>query len=422
MASRLVCARCARAAPLSEPRATCTCGGLYEALHDAPAVGPAQFAQRRAGTSRLERSGVWRFREVVDPELEPRDVVTLGEGGTPLLESAPLAAWAGVARLEFKHEGFNPTGSFKDRGMTAAVSRARANGARRVACASTGNTAASLAAYAAAAGLDCVVLAPEGATSRAKLAQAQAHGARTLLVRGDFDRALALLRAQAQDGALTLVNSIHALRLEGQKTIVLELLEDLGWRAPDWIAFPAGNLGNCSAFGKALREARAAGWIERVPRLLAVQAAGAAPFADAYARDFDALRPVVAETVATAIRIGHPASYERAVRALRETSGVALAVDDAALLEAKARIDASGIGCEPASAAGLAGVRALVERGTIARDAHVVCVLTGHLLKDPETTLAWHARELAPAASGPRHAPRSIEATPQGLRGALENR
>jgi threonine synthase len=419
VATRLVCADCARTAPPDEPRASCACGGLFEVERDPVRADRERFAARRASTAPLDQSGVWRFREAVDPELDPRAVVTLAEGGTPLLDGARLAAWAGVARLELKHEGANPTGSFKDRGMTAAVSRARANGAVRVACASTGNTAASLAAYAAAAGLDCVVLAPEDATSRAKLAQAQAHGARTLLVRGDFDRALELLRAEAEGGALTLVNSIHPYRLEGQKTIVLELLEDLGWRAPDWIAFPAGNLGNCAAFGKALREAHAAGWIERVPRLLAVQAAGAAPFAQAFERGFDALRPVLAQTVATAIRIGRPASYARAVRALRETRGAAVAVSDAELLEAKARIDALGIGCEPASAAGPAGVRALIARGTIARDAHVVCVLTGHLLKDPDTTLAWHAGTLEPDAPGPRHPPLCIEATPQALRGAL---
>lgn len=419
MASRVVCARCGRSAPPGATRATCTCGGLLEVDHGLPAAGPALFAQRRSGRTSLDRSGVWRFREWVDPTLCEREVVSLQEGRTALLDGGRMAEWAGVGRLEFKHEGFNPTGSFKDRGMTAAVSRARADGARRLACASTGNTAASLAAYSAAAGLNCVVLAPEGGTSRAKLVQAQAHGARTLLVRGDFDRALELLRAQAEDGALTLVNSIHPYRLEGQKTILFELLEELDWRAPDWIAFPAGNLGNCAAFGKALREARAAGWIERVPRLLAVQAAGAAPFAQAFERGFDTLRPVVPQTVASAIRIGAPASYERAVRALRETQGVALAVDDAQLLEAKARIDAAGIGCEPAAAAGLAGLRALASRGLLARDAHAVCVLTGHLLKDADATADWHAGALLPGATGPRCEPRTIEATARALSEAL---
>lgn len=419
MASRLVCASCAREGPLDGRRAACTCGGLFEVAHDAPGVGPAQFAARRGSRARLDKSGVWRFRELVDPALAERDVVTFAEGGTPLLDGGALAPWVGVARLEFKHEGWNPTGSFKDRGMTAAVSRARADGARRLACASTGNTAASLAAYAAAAGLECVVLAPEGGASRAKLAQARAYGARSLLVRGDFDRALALLREEADAGGLTLLNSVHPMRLEGQKTILLELLEDLDWRAPDWIAFPAGNLGNCAAFGKALREAHAAGWIDRLPRLLAVQAEGAAPFAAAYERGFDALRPVVARTAATAIRIGAPASYDRAVRAVRETHGVVCAVPDAALLEAKARIDGAGIGCEPASAAGPAGVRALVERGAIARDAHVVCVLTGHLLKDPDTTLDWHDRRLLPDAAGPRHGARTILPTATALREAL---
>jgi threonine synthase len=288
-----------------------------------------------------------------------------------------------------------------------------------VACASTGNTAASLAAYAALAGLECVVLAPEAGTALAKLSQALAYGARALLVRGDFDAALRMLRSEAGRGGLALLNSVDPFRLEGQKSIVLELLQDLAWEPPDWIAFPAGNLGNCAAFGKALREARAAGLIERSPRLLAVQAAGAAPFARAFERGFDRLEPVTARTVASAIRIGDPASYARAVRAIGETGGWVVAVDDARLLEAKAVVDRAGVGCEPASAAGLAGLRALVEAGRIGPGERVACVLTGHVLKDPESTLAWHRGELAPAAAGPRAGPETIDAGPDALRRAL---
>jgi threonine synthase len=363
---------------------------------------------------------VWRFRELVDPELEDDSIVSLREGSTPLYQSAPAARWAGLERLALKHEGLNPTGSFKDRGMTAAISRAKLAGVRTVACASTGNTAASLAAYAATAGLDCVVLAPEQGTALGKLSQALAHGARTLLVRGDFDAALRLVRAEARRGGVALLNSVNPLRIAGQQSIVLELLQDLGWEPPDWIAFPAGNLGNCAAFGQALRAARAAGLIDRTPRLLAVQASGAAPFQAAFERGFDELVAVRAQTVASAIRIGDPASYARAARAIRETNGAVAAVEDDALLEAKAVIDRAGIGCEPASAASVAGVRALVQRGAIRRHERVACVLTGHLLKDPETTLAWQRGSLAPNAAGPRSQPTVIDAEESALRRALE--
>ena len=382
-------------------------------------MAPRLFDQRLALRRGWLSSGVWRFRELVDPELDEAAIVTLREGSTPLYDSSAVARWAGIEGLLLKHEGLNPTGSFKDRGMTVAVSRARRSGAQLLACASTGNTAASLAAYCAAARLACVVLAPLDGTAVGKLSQALAYGARTLLVRGDFDAALRLVRAEAARGGLALLNSVNPFRIEGQKAIVFELLQDLGWQPPDWIAFPAGNLGNCAAFGKALREALQVGLIERAPRLLAVQAAGAAPFAAAFERGFDALEPVAPSTVASAIRIGDPASYPRAVRAIRSTGGCVVAVEDAHLLEAKAVIDRAGIGCEPASAAALAGVRALVERGAVLRGERVVCVLTGHVLKDPDTTLAWQRGELEPQACGPRSGPEQIDATEDALRRAL---
>jgi threonine synthase len=259
-----------------------------------------------------------------------------------------------------------------------------------VACASTGNTAASLAAYGAAAGLKTLVFVPRGKVSTGKMAQSLAYGARTLLVDGDFDACLGLARAASRELGVYLANSVNPWRIEGQKTIAWELLQQLGWESPDWIALPAGALGNTSAFGKALREAHALGLIARVPRLLAVQAAGAAPFAHGYATNFATRTPVRAETIATAIRIGDPVSWDRAVRAIRDSGGAVCAVDDAAILDAKAAVDAAGIGCEPASAASVAGVRAMVAAGTIRPDARVVAVLTGHLLKDPETVAAYH--------------------------------
>jgi threonine synthase len=335
-------------------------------------------------------SGVWRFRELVMPETADAEIISQPEGNTPLLSRDVITKWCGVGALHLKHEGYNPTGSFKDRGMTVAVTQAKRARASAVACASTGNTSSSLAAYAALAGIPALVLVPSGQVADGKLAQTLAYGARTLLVRGNFDDCLRLVRESAHQLGVYLANSINPYRLEGQKTIVLELLQQLGWRAPDWIALPAGNLGNTAAFGTALRDAHALGLIDRVPRLAAIQAAGAAPFAASFRGGFTERVTVKPETVATAIRIGDPASYERAVVSIRETNGVVIDLPDSAILEGKAIVDASGIGCEPASAASVAGVRALVRQGVITPRAHVVCILTGHILKDPGILLEYH--------------------------------
>jgi threonine synthase len=307
-----------------------------------------------------------------------------------LLERDSVSQWAGVEHLLMKHEGHNPTGSFKDRGMTVAMTQARRTGARAAACASTGNTSASLAAYAAQAGLPALVFVPAGQVALGKLTQTMAYGATTLLVRGNFDACLTLARDASRALNIQLLNSINPFRLEGQKSIVLELLDQLDWTAPDWIALPAGNLGNTSAFGKALREAHAVGLIDRLPRLAAIQAAGASPFAQSFREHFARRIHVDPETLATAIRIGAPASWERAIRAIRETNGVVASVTDAEILEAKAVIDAAGVGCEPASAASVAGVAKLRREGVIRDSERVVAVLTGHLLKDPGALVKYH--------------------------------
>ena len=351
-------------------------GSALRALFD----GRAATALRTAEA--LDRSGVWRFREIL-LDASPEEIVSHPEGNTPLLHRAAASAYAGVDGLLLKHEGHNPSGSFKDRGMTVAVTQARRIGARAVACASTGNTSASLSAYAAQAGILSFVFVPEGRVAAGKLAQTVAYGARTLQIRGDFDDCLRLARNASEQLGVYLVNSVNPFRIEGQKTIVLEMLQQMGWSAPDWIALPAGNLGNTSAFGKALQEAHRFGLIDRIPRLLAVQAAGAAPFAQGYREQFSKRISVRAETRATAIRIGDPASWERAVRAMLATNGVVESVTDEEIFAAKAVIDHCGVGCEPASAASVAGVRALVARGEIRRDERVVAVLTGNLLKDP---------------------------------------
>jgi len=370
---------------------------------------------RAPGNSDARRSGVWRFRELVLPTIADADVVTQWEGNTPLLHRDTIASWAGTSELWLKHEGHNPTGSFKDRGMTVAVSNAKRIGARAVSCASTGNTSASLAAYAALAGIPAIVLVPSGQIALGKLAQTLAYGARTLMVRGDFDACLRLAREAAEKLGVYLVNSINPFRIAGQTTIVFDLLQQLDWRSPDWIVVPAGNLGNTAAFGVALRQARENGLIESSPRLAAVQAEGAAPFSRSFKSGFARREVVHAETVATAIKIGDPASYERGVRAIRENNGVVLDVSDSEILEAKAVIDASGVGCEPASAASVAGVRRLVRDGIIRKGERVVAVLTGHILKDPGILIDYHKDGKQSLANPPLEIDASIEAVERVL-------
>jgi len=411
--SRQRCEQCANEIGELDPSAVCQrCGGLLELEHewDHDAVTlKATFAARRSAMTGANHSGVWRYRELVLPSIQQDTIVSHPEGNTPLLARSSVATWAGVERLLMKHEGHNPTGSFKDRGMTVAMTQAKRTSARAVACASTGNTSASLAAYAALAELPALVFVPAGKVALGKIAQTMAYGARTLLVRGNFDDCLTLARDASAALGIHLLNSVNPFRLEGQKTIVLELLDQLDWDPPDWIALPAGNLGNTSAFGKALREAHAVGLIPRLPRIAAVQASGAAPFANSFRGGFAERLRVDPDTIATAIRIGAPASWDRAVRAITETNGVVTSVSDAEILEAKAIIDASGVGCEPASAASVAGVRQLRSNGVIERDARVIAVLTGHVLKDPGAVVAYH-QEMEPP---PAHANRPIEIEPR---------
>ncbi|MEO7962782.1 MAG: threonine synthase [Gemmatimonadaceae bacterium] len=373
-----------------------------------------------AGTGEAH-SGVWRFGEIVHPRAE--SIVSYPEGNTPLLARTSVSRWSRCDGLLMKHEGMNPTGSFKDRGMTVGVTQAVRIGATAVACASTGNTSASLASYAALAGIPALVFVPAGQIALGKLTQTLAYGARTLLVKGDFDACLTLAREASRVLGVYLVNSINPWRLEGQKTIALELLQQLRWEAPDWIALPAGNLGNTSAIGKALREAHAWGLISRMPRLLAVQAEGAAPFHESFTNAFKSHVPVHAKTVATAIKIGDPASWDRAIEAIRATDGVVAKVSDAEILEAKAVIDASGVGCEPASAASVAGVRQAVDRGLIAPGARVVAILTGHVLKDPGILQSYHQEQFPPLPLANR--PYEIEpslAAVETILGKIQNR
>jgi threonine synthase len=376
MSEWLQCITCARQYPTNEIRYTCDCDGLLSVTRDAM---PSRdlFDARRGGRKPVDQSGVWRFREAV-MSVGESEIVTHPEGATRLYERDGIF---------FKHEGENPTGSFKDRGMTVAITQAKRLGATAVACASTGNTSSSLAAYAAQAGLRGIVFVPAGKVAAGKLAQTLAYGATSLPIRGDFDAAMQLVREACDRLGIYLVNSINPFRIEGQKTIVWELLQDLEWNAPDWIVVPAGNLGNTSAFGKALREALEAGWITKLPRLASIQASGANPFFLSYQESFGTRHRVAAETIASAIRIGDPVSFDRGVAAIRYTNGVVEEVTDAELMDAKRTIDRLGIGCEPASATTLAGVRKLRAAGVMREGEQIVCVLTGHILKDPDAIL-----------------------------------
>ncbi len=415
------CMDCGRDYPGDQAITRCpACGGLLDAIIPLDrTLTPQDFIDPAAVPGLT--SGVWRYRALL-PTFPNDAIVTRYEGNTPLYWSERLANYAGLTggRFGAKHEGHNPTGSFKDRGMTVALTHAKAIGASVVACASTGNTSASLASYAATAGIPAIVLIPEGKVSASKLGQTVALGARVVQVEGDFDDALAILRELTVTHNVYLANSVNPYRPEGQKTIVFELLEQLGWRAPDVIALPGGNLGNTAAFGKALSEAYAVGLIDRVPRLVTVQAEGAAPFAAYYDSGFDHYAPVHAETIASAIKIGNPASVERARRSIQTTGGIVTAVPDTDLLDAKAVIDAAGIGAEPASAASLAGVRKLVREGHISADATVVGVLTANILKDTDAIARYHlGDELGERANRPVRIPAEMAALEKVLDDAL---
>jgi threonine synthase len=375
------------------------CGGLLEVWYPPPAESPAElkriWRERRTSNAPLNQSGVWRHREII-PFLESFErVVTLREGHTPLLPAPPAAAYGGLDALTFKHQGFNPTGSFKDNGMTCGVAQALRLGMPRVACVSTGNTSASMAAYASAAGLAPIVFIPHGNISYGKLAQALEYGAKTLQVDANFDQILALVRTLAERLGIYLLNSINPFRIEGQKTIVVEMLDQRDWNPPDWIVLPGGNLGNTAAFGKALRELHGLGFIARVPRLAVIQAEGAAPFYDLMrdpARGFHAVSHP--ETLATAIKIGDPVSWPKALREVACSGGVVEKVSEQEIADAKAVIGRCGIGCEPASAATLAGIRKLTASGVMAASADVVAVLTGNLLKDSDYIYRYHTGKL----------------------------
>jgi threonine synthase len=390
----------------------------------------AVWRERKVSAKATDQSGVWRFRDLLPALKREEDAITLREGNTPLYELPLCSRITGVPRLFAKHQGLNPTGSFKDTGMTVAASFARLAGFRWVACASTGNTSASMAAYAARGGMRSLVLVPEGKISWSKLSQALDYGAVTCQLKTDFDGCLRLLQQLVLQAPVYQLNSINPFRLEGQKTLALELLEQLDWEPPDHIIVPGGNLGNSSAIGKALVEMHDLGLIPRIPKLSVIQAEGAnALFRTLREASGKRLISVAAETRATAIRIGNPASWKKAAHVLEATSGVCEQVSEIEIAQAKAEIGAEGIGCEPASAVTLAGLKKLVKQGFVKAHESVVLVLTGNLLKDPNFTIDFHRGDLfkgtrdesaAAELNALRHPPVVLEATLDAVIGTLE--
>jgi threonine synthase len=417
---RCITPDCSATASVDDMSFSCPrCGGLVDVAYDWDRLKPpgsleffeSKWAER---ASPLSFSGVWRFRELL-PFAEPGKILTIGEGQTILQRADGVASYVGLNSgcLFLQYEGLNPSGSFKDNGMTAAFTHARMVDARRAACASTGNTSASLAVFCSATGLmRAIVFIGSGKISYGKLAQALDHGALTVQIAGDFDDAMERVRQVARRLGIYLVNSINPFRLEGQKTIMFRVLEALRWEVPDWIVVPGGNLGNVSAFGKAFLELGDLGLIQRVPRLAVINAAGANTFYELYERlglrwnqGRPDTRPSVehyarldaekrrASTIASAIEINRPVNLPKALRALERCNGTVREVTDQEILDAKAKVGAGGFGCEPASAASVAGARKLRHEGVIEPGERVVCILTGHQLKDPTATVAYHSAD-----------------------------
>ncbi len=376
----LECIECKTQYPDTDPLYTCQrCGGLLDVIYD--------YSKIDLRVQKLRQPpSVWKYASLLPVKMEP---ISIKEGGTPLYKCDRLAKKIGIHELYVKHEGLNPTGSFKDRGMTVGVSKALELGMKTVACASTGNTSASMAIYAAKAGISAIVLLPEGKVAMGKVAQALMHGAKVISVRGNFDDAFRLVRELCAQGEFYLLNSVNPFRLEGQKTIGFEIIDQLGWKSPDRVVLPVGNAGNISAIYKGFSEFKRFDIIDEIPRMTGIQAGGARPIVDAFERGDDKIVPEKhPETIASAIRIGDPVNAPKALRAIYNSGGVAEKVSDDEIIEAQkslARLE--GIGVEPASAASIAGLKKLREKGVIQQEERVVCVTTGHLLKDPEEVI-----------------------------------
>lgn len=359
-----------------ETRYTCTCGGLLEVRFN---LGEVSIDFTLNGKDLW----VWKYRSLLPVSSDP---VTLKEGGTPLYRLERLEKELGIRRIYVKHEGLNPSGSFKDRGMTVGITKALEFGKRAVACASTGNTSASMAMYAARSGLKAFVLLPAGKVALGKIAQALMHGAEVIGIKGNFDEALKIVREVCERANIYLLNSVNPYRLEGQKTIAFEIVDEIG--VPNAVVVPVGNAGNISAIYKGFKEFRELGLIGEIPRMIGIQAERASPIYRAFKEGKREIKPIMnPETIATAIRIGNPVNAKKALNAIYESKGLAEVVSDEEIISAQKMLAKNGIGVEPASASSVAGLIKLVKMGEIDRDSIVVCITTGNLLKDPETVI-----------------------------------
>ena len=394
------------------------CHGLYEVSYPwtSRAAGPDSnlpnasalrwlWQERRSSTLAIDQSGVWRFRDLLPILQNPDNAVTLREGNTPLYDLPRCAKASGIEWLLAKHQGMNPTGSFKDTGMTAALSVAAERGFEWVACASTGNTSAAMAAYAARAGLRSIVFIPEGKIAWGKLSQSMDYGALTIQLKTDFDGCVAILADLVKRFPIYLLNSVNPYRLEGQKTPAFEMVEQMDWQVPEHVVVPGGNLANSAALGKGFSEMRQLGLISHVPKISVIQAEGANPLYRWYNDTNRIMRPVTADTRATAIRIGNPASWRKAADVIEQMGGWCEQASEQEIALAKAEIGAEGIGCEPASAVTLAGLKKLVAQGRITREERVVLILTGHTLKDSQYTIDYHRNELLKEAEAAQATP-----------------
>ncbi len=404
---KLGCIRCSNIYELETNRYTCECGGPLEVRHDLKSKNkinlfgiwhPSQYfvPPHLVTAPGLYQSGVWKYHELL-PEIKGENIVTWNEGVTRLYKFPRLETYFSfeLNNLYWKHEGENPTGSFKDRGMTVGVSWAKEQKKQALICASTGNTAASLASYARRANIPAYVLISKGNTALGKVSQSLAYGATVLEIDGNFDQLMAIVKDLSADERYYVLNSVNPLRLEGQKTIIFELMCQIYWQPLDYIFVPGGNLGNVSAFGKALMELQELGMLKQIPKLVVVQASGADPFYKSFAGGFKELIPQEKpETIATAIRIGHPVNYEKAKKAIQFTNGHVLSVNDSAIVGAKVLLDHEGIGAEPASAAGYAGLMKLWSEQKLSKKANAAIILTGHVLKDTETILKYHSGDM----------------------------
>ena len=423
--SHLECVRCGKQYDLSKVRYNCDCGGILDLVRDFSNVDGQELKalwESRWGTKRgLYSSGVWRYKELI-LDIDEKYIVSRQEGNTRLYPAGKAGEYAGLKNFFLKHEGENPTGRFKDSGMTCGVSAAKYYGAQQVACASTGNTSASMASYADIGGMRSIIFIPEGKIAYGKLSQALAFGGRTLQIKGNFDDAMELVQNVCHELNIYLLNSINPFRIEGQKAIGFEVLQQLDWEVPDWFIIPGGNLGNNSALTKGLEELYKLGIINKIPRVAVIQAAGAAPLAKMWKNHTPYERVMNPETIATAIKIGNPISWEKSLRGLKWCNGVVEDVTEQEIMDAKAWVDAAGIGAEPASCCSVAGAKKLVDAGVIDPEAKVVGILTGNMLKDPDAIIGYHKDELG--ALGIRgtyaNAPVVIEPTLEAVKAAIK--